>query len=295
MTTNEVATIEPAPAGFPMSAMPPFGVKEMRQRIQAVQEVMRGVMKEGTHFGTIPGTPKPSLWKAGAEVLCLTFRLAPNLESRVVADDLECEWAYTGTKRDGSVVQGTCVGFFEVEATCTISNLNGEPLSRCSARCNNREGKYRSISLFEIRNTVLKMAEKRAFVSAVLMATGASDIFTQDLEELPELITPQATTKVPDMRPPAPTQSKAALSSKRQAWLIRAAHEAKVPGEALERCSERVNDFETGSGLSYRSDPPAAESRRGHGQPADCLAATGRWPALRFNALQNRQGPALQK
>jgi len=50
-------------------------------------------------------------------------------------------------------------------------------------------------------------------------------------------------------------------------------------------CPERVNDFETGSGLSYRSDPPAAESRRGHGQPADCLAATGRWPALRVLSL----------
>jgi len=49
--------------------------------------------------------------------------------------------------------------------------------------------------------------------------------------------------------------------------------------------TERVNDFETGSGLSYRSDPPAAESRRGHGQPADCLAATGRWPALRVLSL----------
>ncbi len=120
MTINGVATTESASAGFSVSAMPPFGVTEIRQRIQAVQEVMRGVMKEGTHFGTIPGTPKPSLWKAGAEVLCLTFRLAPILESRVVADDLECEWAYTGIKRDGSVVHGTCVGFFEVEArSCT--------------------------------------------------------------------------------------------------------------------------------------------------------------------------------
>ena len=32
------------------------------------------------------------------------------------------------------------------------------------------------------------MAEKRAFVSAVLMSTGASDIFTQDIEDFPELV-----------------------------------------------------------------------------------------------------------
>jgi hypothetical protein len=206
---------------------------------------MRGVMKEGTHFGTIPGTPKPSLWKAGAEVLCLTFRLAPILESRVVADDMECEWAYTATKRDGSIVHGTCLGFFEVEASCTISNLNGDSLSRCSARCNNREAKYRSLSLFEIRNTILKMAEKRAFVSAVLMATGASDIFTQDLDDLPELVRPQSEVKVLEKKPQAPIQNAMPLSSKREAWVIRAAHEAKVPGEALERCLAYLRSAES--------------------------------------------------
>jgi hypothetical protein len=245
MTINGVTTIEPALAGFSVSAMPPFGVTEIRQRIQAVQEVMRGVMIDGTHFGTIPGTPKPSLWKAGAEVLCLTFRLTPILESRVAADDLECEWVYNATKRDGSIVSGTCVGFFEVEATCTISNLDGVPLSRCSARCNSREGKYRSISLFEIRNTVLKMAEKRAFVSAVLMATGASDIFTQDLEDLPELLRPQSEIKVVERKPQAPTQNAAPLSSKRLAWVIRAAQEAKVPGEALDRCLAYLRSAES--------------------------------------------------
>jgi hypothetical protein len=246
MSINGVVTLPPASEIMPTpSAMPPFNVTDIRQRIQAVQEVMRGVMKEGTHYGTIPGTPKPSLWKAGAEVLCLTFRLAPILESHVVADDLECEWAYTATKRDGSFVHGNCVGFFEVEATCTISNLSGEPLSRCSARCNNREGKYRSLSLFEIRNTVLKMAEKRAFVSAVLMATGASDIFTQDLEDLPEMVRPQSKVKVPEKKPQAPTQNAVSLSSKREAWVIRAAQEAKVPGEALDRCLAYLRSSES--------------------------------------------------
>ena len=65
---------------------------------------MRGVMKEGTHYGTIPGTPKASLWKAGTEVLCMTFRLAPLLESHVTVDDPEAEWSYTASKRDGSKI-----------------------------------------------------------------------------------------------------------------------------------------------------------------------------------------------
>lgn len=42
-------------------------------------------------------------------------------------------------------------------------------------------------------NTVLKMANKRSLVAAVLNVTGASDIFTQDLEDLPAAERPVTT------------------------------------------------------------------------------------------------------
>jgi len=151
----------------------------------------------------------------------------------------------------------TCVGFFEVEATCTIQGPVGEILSRCSARCNNREAKYRSLSLFDIRNTVQKMAEKRAFVSAVLMATGASDIFTQDIEDFPELVGVPIVQAVPvakesavlEAETPSPLSSASmqdqafdgsptgfSLSPKRSAWLLRVGQESKVPLGAMDRC-----------------------------------------------------------
>ncbi len=237
MSVNGVVTLPPTTP----SAMPPFGLSEIRKRTQAVQEVMRGVMKEGTHYGTIPGTPKPSLWKAGAEVLCMTFRLAPILDSRVVLDDLDAEWPYTAAKRDGSIIQGTCIGFFEVEATCNIQGPQGEVLSRCSARCNNREAKYRALSLFEIRNTILKMAEKRAFVSAALMATAASDIFTQDLEDLPELLEPRSARKVVSAKPNLPIKEATLLTPKREAWLMRVAQEGQITPEAVQRCMDFLN------------------------------------------------------
>jgi hypothetical protein len=60
-------------------------------------------------------------------------------------------------------------------------------------------------------NTCLKMAKKRAHVDAILTATAASDIFTQDIEDMPEVI-PQVThsghsrqhqqTQMPDVMPP---------------------------------------------------------------------------------------------
>ena len=266
MSINGVVALPSAPAVNPVpSAMPPFSVSDIRKRTHAIQEVMKGVMKEGTHFGTIPGTPKPSLWKAGAEVLCMTFRLAPILESHVTTDDPEAEWAYTGTRRDGNVVTGTCIGFFEVEAICTITGMSGETFSRCSARCCSRETKYRSVSLFDIRNTIQKMAEKRAFVSAVLMATGASDIFTQDIEDFPELVGVPFVQSVPvqkgvevpspssesspaaeEAKPAAEAKVGSGLSPKRSAWLLRVGVEAKVPAEAMERCMAYLQNAPSG-------------------------------------------------
>jgi hypothetical protein len=54
-----------------------------------------------------------------------------------------------------------------------------------------------------MQNTIMKMSQKRAFVGAVLMATGASEFFTQDVEDmeltpvddLPKVVATSDTTK----------------------------------------------------------------------------------------------------
>ncbi len=48
------------------------------------------------------------------------------------------------------------------------------------------EGKTPNENIWEQENTIRKMAMKRAQISAVLNATGASDIFTQDIEDMAE-------------------------------------------------------------------------------------------------------------
>lgn len=84
------------------------------------------------------------------------------------------------------------------------------------------------------------MAEKRAFVSAVLMATGASDIFTQDLEDFSELVEPVVPQAMRlDPVPPSPTvtvKASTSLTPRREAWLFRAAKEASIPDDVLDRC-----------------------------------------------------------
>jgi hypothetical protein len=74
----------------------------------------------------------------------------------------------------------------EYEAMCSLIHIpTGEAWARnVGGSCNNFESKYRTLNPYDAKNTVEKMAEKRAFVAAVLLGTGASDIFTQDLEDL---------------------------------------------------------------------------------------------------------------
>lgn len=46
-------------------------------------------------------------------------------------------------------------------------------------------GRMPNPDIADVENTILKMADKRALVAATLLATGCSDIFTQDMEDAP--------------------------------------------------------------------------------------------------------------
>lgn len=202
-----------------------LSVEEVVRQAKKVQEVMRALMKPDEHYGVIPGTsgpggkPKPTLLKAGAEKLCLLFRLDPQ---------------YAAIKSwDGA--------HLTVESTCTLYHIpTGQRRGSGMGSCSTRESKYAyrkgarvcpkcqeetiikgkneygggwlcfakkggcgakfkdgdasiegqstervaNDDLPDTYNTVLKMANKRSLVAAVLNVTAASDIFTQDLEDL---------------------------------------------------------------------------------------------------------------
>ena len=58
-----------------------YSVAQVRAQVNKIQEIMREVMKDGEHFGVIPGTQKPTLYKAGAEKLLFTFRMDPQYDA----------------------------------------------------------------------------------------------------------------------------------------------------------------------------------------------------------------------
>ena len=84
----------------------------LRDRIQIIQKAMKAVMKDKVHYGIIPGTDKPSLWKPGAEVLCTMFRIAPSFQIDNISDEDHYEFIVRciGTHQESGKVLGEGLG-----------------------------------------------------------------------------------------------------------------------------------------------------------------------------------------
>lgn len=54
-----------------------LGIGQLKKQVDKIQAVMRSIMKEGVHYGTVPGVKQKFLFKPGAEKLAMTFRLIP--------------------------------------------------------------------------------------------------------------------------------------------------------------------------------------------------------------------------
>lgn len=173
---------------------------EIRAHVNRVQEVMKAVMQKDTHYGVIPGSKKPSLYKPGAEVLCVTFRVAQSyrVEDLSNADSVRYRIACVGTHQTTGVVLGEGIGecssneekYKWRRAICN-EEFDDTPLDRRRIKYSKYQGKVDKTPQIrtepaDIANTVLKMAAKRAQVAMTLNVTAASDCFTQDIEDLPE-------------------------------------------------------------------------------------------------------------
>jgi hypothetical protein len=177
---------------------------DVRAHVNLIQQVMQGVMKEGTHFGTIPGTKQPTLYKAGSEVLLTTFRIAvdPIVEDLSTADEIRYRIKCRGVHQLSEIVVGHGVGECSTnedkykwrKAICE-EEYNAMPENRRRIKwANGRNGVYtiRQVrtEAADLANTVLKMAKKRAQIDLTLTCTSASDVFQQDLEDLPPELLP---------------------------------------------------------------------------------------------------------
>ncbi len=207
-----------------------MSVVAVKAQVNAIAHLLKEVLigpseanPEGTHYGIIPGTGKPCLYKPGAEKIGLMFRLAPrytvdrtDMEGGHREYNVTCSLVHMPTAQLVGEGNGSCS---TMESKYRYRGAAGKTCPECGAQavrmskkeygggfyCDKKAGgcdaKFKPGSaeckaleaipttrtenpdIADLYNTVLKMAQKRAHVAAILTATAASDIFTQDVED----------------------------------------------------------------------------------------------------------------
>lgn len=188
--STEVANIETGEIIPITSEAERLEVAAIRSAVEYVDKLRNDVMIENIDYGVIPGTKKPSLYKAGAEKLAFAFQMVGTFETTSKDEDYFREWEYRSETKvwdqssrryeiTGQTVKAV-QGFYAYTVRCTVkSRITGRVMGECLGTCNSLERGRESAPA----NTILKMAQKRAYVGAVLNATFSSDRFTQDMED----------------------------------------------------------------------------------------------------------------
>lgn len=180
-----------------------MAVADIIAHVATVQEVMRAVMKPDVHYGVIPGTPKPTLFKQGAEVLCMVFRIADTyqVEDLSTADTVRYRVTCVGTHQINGVTLGTGMGeassgeekYKWRKATCkeefdeTPANMRRIKHARGKGGSTYKQEQIRTENA-DLANTILKMANKRAKIAMTINVTACGDMFGQDLEDMDEAL-----------------------------------------------------------------------------------------------------------
>lgn len=155
------------------------------EKKQIIKEFIKTQLVEGIHndFAVVPGTNTKSLLKPGAEKLMLLFGLRSEVEK--VSEILDHNGNFAMFVYKASIFHiRTGIKIAECEASCNSKEKKYATRSVWRKNANNVSEKFQEETpMYDILNTLMKMCQKRAIVGGVILATGASDFFTQDLED----------------------------------------------------------------------------------------------------------------
>ena len=177
-------------------------LKDLAKRLG---DFYRNVMEKGTDYDTLKGTKKPTLLKPGAEFLQKGFGMSSRITQIEKIEQTDPDhpfFMYTVTlaisDRSGRFITDGAGSANTGETRYAFRWLSESRLppgvSKEGLQSRMSEGQYGSYreyrlpsppdEIFTLANTVLKMAKKRALVDGIIGATGASRIFTQDVEDM---------------------------------------------------------------------------------------------------------------
>jgi len=251
------------------------------KQVHYIQEVMQKVMKEDEHYGVVPGTKKPTLLKPGAEKLCLTFRLDPQYdiirevrETSFIAYTVRCDLLHIPTAQHIASGIGSCNSKETKYRYRYIEESMGIPVPKKywdakkagdskemkrllqvpnagtdNLRAAKIDGQWviakaeqiENDNPWDLDNTLIKMACKRALVAATLNATAASDIFTQDIEDMPpEIINGKGTEKPKSAPQSTKTETEVTGQDNGSNWIDCPNVEGKqILKKGCEKCNEK--------------------------------------------------------
>jgi hypothetical protein len=196
----------------PAILRPEMPVDQLLALQAEMTQLITKALEKDRDYGTIPNTQKPTLLKPGAERIIMAFGAYP--EYQVAAEtanpDFENQidgWEDSGHNKpdnwkelkaagkgrnrqvDGvwqwQVPTGTQIvkGLYEHRVRCILRKRGTNAIiGTGEGSCSSLEKKYESRPR-DLQNTILKMAQKRALVAAVLNTFALSDRFTQDVED----------------------------------------------------------------------------------------------------------------
>jgi len=213
---NELATIDST-----LNRALQANIENTLAQVAAVREIQKRMLVDKSDYGTIPGCgDKPTLLKPGAEKLLAHFQLSVgnidiekdeldggHVEYRVILAIID-----RGQREVVGMGVGSCstmeskYRYRKGERTCphcgAASIIKGKAeygggwlcygkKGGCGAKFQDGDlaiegqqtGRVENPDPADQRNTVLKMAKKRALIDAALTTTAASHIFTQDIED----------------------------------------------------------------------------------------------------------------
>lgn len=205
-------------------AMPIMTLDIALERRSELVEFVKKIMVEGKDFGAIPGTgDKPTLLKPGAEKLTTFFGLTPQfVDETVIEDFVDPDYPFFFYRRKCQLWKGNMM-VAEASGSCNSreKKYRWRTANRVCPTCgkeaiikgkaeygggfvcwnkkggcgakfpdnapeivNQLEGQVENPDIYDLGNTILKMADKRALVATTLLAVNASEFFTQDLEDM---------------------------------------------------------------------------------------------------------------
>jgi hypothetical protein len=144
-------------------------IEQMQAHQALLRQIVETVLVAGQDYGFVGNTNKRSLTKDGMEKLLLQFGCGIRIKDAKIAADFQANYiSYTVT-----------VQVVDIER----DKLLCEKLGQCSTREKFHANKLKNgTEVFELANTILQVATKRAVLMAGLAALGAGGLFSADTD-----------------------------------------------------------------------------------------------------------------